>query len=106
MEIDTGLIYNVFFVIIASTMTFLIILFKNNPISRKKVFEYNYLAKIILYTLPFLAIIGVITPTIVGLYNLALLGIYMAVPMVLGPLIYYLYFFKRIHDDVFKLEEV
>jgi hypothetical protein len=106
MGIDTDLIYNVFFIIIACAVTFIIIFFKNNPISRKKVFEYDYLAKMILYTLPFLAIIGVITPTIVGLYNLALLGIYMAVPMALGPLIYYLYFFKRIHDDDSKLEEV
>lgn len=106
MEMGTELIYSVFFVIFVATATFLIIFFKNDPMSRKKVFEYNYLAKLLLFTVPFIAIIGVITPTIVGLYNLALLGVYMAVPMFFGPLIYYLYFYKWVHKDDFQLEEV
>jgi hypothetical protein len=106
MELGTDIIFNVSFVIIVSTVTFLLIYFKNNPISRKKVFDYRYLVKLILYMLPFIAVVGVVTPFIVGLSNLALLGIYMAVPMILGPLIYYLYFNKYLNDDDFKLEGV
>jgi heme/copper-type cytochrome/quinol oxidase subunit 2 len=106
MAMGNDLIFSVFFVMFVATATFLIIFFKNDPMSRKKVFEYNYLAKLILFTLPFIAIIGVLTPTIVGLYNLALLGVYMAVPMIIGPLIYNLYFYKWVHKDDFQLEEV
>jgi len=45
-------------------------------------------SKIFLYLLPILGIVGIIVPLIIGQSNLSLLGIYLAIPMILAPIIY------------------
>ncbi len=44
--------------------------------------------KLIIYILPLVSILGLLIPTIFGKYNLAILGIYIAVPSIFAPIIY------------------
>jgi hypothetical protein len=99
MDFNSDILFNIVFVIVVSTLTFFIIYFKNNPASRNKMLDYDYISKLIIYLLPFLAIVGVITPLILGMYNFAILGIYLAVPMLIGPLIFYVYFYRQIEEE-------
>lgn len=46
------------------------------------------ISKIILYLLPILGVIGITVPLIIGQTNLSLLGMYLAIPMILAPVIY------------------
>ena len=45
-------------------------------------------SKVLLYLLPILGIAGITIPLIIGQNNLFLLGIYLAIPMILAPIIY------------------
>ena len=45
-------------------------------------------SKVLLYLLPILGIAGITIPLIIGQNNLSLLGIYLAIPMILAPIIY------------------
>ena len=45
-------------------------------------------SKVLLYLLPILGIAGITIPLIIGRSNLFLLGIYLAIPMILAPIIY------------------
>ena len=44
--------------------------------------------KLILYALPIIGSIGLILPLSIGQYNLSMLGLYLGVPLILGPIIY------------------
>lgn len=44
--------------------------------------------KLILYTAPIVAIVGVVIPLIFGQFSLSLLGSYLAIPMIFAPFIY------------------
>ena len=45
-------------------------------------------SKVFLYLLPILGIAGITVPLIIGQNNLSILGIYLAIPMILAPIIY------------------
>jgi hypothetical protein len=47
--------------------------------------------KIVLYVLPILAILGTVIPLFFGKYNYSILGLYIAIPMILAPIIYLMY---------------
>ena len=53
--------------------------------------KFALTGKIILYTLPILAVAGVTLPLLFGQSNLSLLGSYLAVPMFFAPIIYLKY---------------
>ena len=61
----------------------------------KKNLDILHLVKLIMYVLPVLAIIGVYGPLVLGLSNFSLLGLYLALPMVLGPFIYIVVFRRQ-----------
>lgn len=42
---------------------------------------------IVLYGLPALAVIGVVTPLALGMWNFSILGLYLAIPMLLAPVV-------------------
>ncbi len=50
--------------------------------------NFTLISKIFLYLLPILGVAGVTIPLIIGQSNLSLLGTYLAVPMILAPIIY------------------
>lgn len=50
--------------------------------------ELTLISKIFLYLLPTLGVIGVIVPFIIGKTNFSLIGIYLAIPMILAPIVY------------------
>lgn len=52
--------------------------------------KFTITNKALLYIIPFLGFMGVITPLIIGQTNLALLGSYLAIPMIFAPIIYIL----------------
>jgi hypothetical protein len=53
--------------------------------------RFKITAKLILYTLPLIGVLGMLIPSIIGQFNLTLLGSYLAVPLILAPLIYNVY---------------
>ncbi|WP_094227388.1 hypothetical protein [Methanolobus psychrotolerans] len=53
--------------------------------------RFKITAKLILYALPIMGILGLLIPTIIGQFNLTLLGSYLAIPMIVAPLIYHKY---------------
>ncbi|NQE52352.1 hypothetical protein C5S29_02065 [ANME-1 cluster archaeon GoMg3.2] len=58
--------------------------------------------KVILYTLPILAVVGITAPLIFGQSNISLLAIYLAIPMFFAPIIYLKYCrcpYKPINQD-------
>ncbi|WP_319507383.1 hypothetical protein [uncultured Methanolobus sp.] len=55
----------------------------------KNIFELT--AKLLLYALPLIGIIGLLIPTTLGKLNLTLLGSYLAIPLILAPIIYHKY---------------
>lgn len=50
--------------------------------------RFEITAKIIFYALPILGIFGMIIPSVVGQLNLTLLGSYIAVPLIIAPIIH------------------
>lgn len=105
MEINSGLIYDLVFTFLVATVTFFILHFKNNPTSLRKVFEYSYMMKLISGYLPIVAVLGIVAPTILGLYNFSILGLYIAIPMFFGPIIFSRVFKNRTEDDLMLYEE-
>ena len=69
-----------------------------NPSFIKKL-DSVYLMKLILYLMPVVAIIGIAGTLLLGLYNFSVLGLYLAVPMIMGPMIYYAFFQRQTKDD-------
>lgn len=53
--------------------------------------KFEITAKLILYALPMIGILGLLIPSIIGQFNLTLLGSYLAIPMILAPIIYHKY---------------
>lgn len=66
--------------------------------------KYN-ISNILSIILIILAICGLIIPIIIGLSNLALLGSYLAVPMILGPIAYKLHRKKTFADKKIDLKK-
>lgn len=54
-------------------------------VSREQLFALTYALTI--YGLPVLAVVGILTPLLLGLSNFSILGIYLAVPMLLAPVV-------------------
>ncbi|MBZ4647035.1 MAG: hypothetical protein JG777_2524 [Clostridia bacterium] len=65
--------------------------------------KFEITAKLILYALPIIGILGILIPIIMGQFNLALLGSYLAIPMILAPLIYHKY--KEGTSDPIELKD-
>jgi hypothetical protein len=59
---------------------------------------FNVLEKMLVVVIPALAILGLAVTLVLGSYSLALLSIYLAVPMLLATMAYKL-FFKDIASD-------
>jgi hypothetical protein len=55
--------------------------------------------RIFLYLIPVLALFGLAIPVILGMHNLSLLGSYLAIPMLLGTIVF-LKFRDRIYEEV------
>jgi hypothetical protein len=53
-----------------------------------RITDFNIFYKIIMLSLPLIAIVGVTVPLVVGLSNFSILGIYLAVPLVAAPLLF------------------
>ena len=51
----------------------------------------NILFKLIFYFSPIVGIGGIIVPYLLGLSNLSIIGIYLAIPLCVSPMIYYIY---------------
>ncbi|WP_325380952.1 hypothetical protein [Methanocella sp.] len=80
-------IFIAFLVLIGTLVIF------NIKILREKI-SFEVLGKIFFFIIPIVAIAGITLPLIIGEYSFSLLGSYLAVPMILGPLAYYIYFNK------------
>lgn len=59
-----------------------------------KTSNYEFIWKAIFYAIPVAGLLGVIIPSLFGLINLTMLGIYLAIPMIVAPAIYYVVFHK------------
>lgn len=65
-----------------------------------KTSNYEFLWKALLYVIPVAGAAGVIIPTLFGMINLTMLGIYLAIPMISAPLIYYFVFLRCPDQEV------
>ncbi|WP_148266621.1 hypothetical protein [Methanocella arvoryzae] len=65
----------------------------------KKTSNYEFVRKALIYSLPVAGLLGVTIPTLFGLLNLTMLGIYLAIPMISAPLIYHFVFVKRADSE-------
>lgn len=63
------------------------------------IFNFDLLTRVILFVIPLAGIIGMLVPLLLGMSNFTLLGSYLAIPMILASLIYWLYFYRARPDD-------
>ena len=61
--------------------------------------NYEFVWKALIYAIPVAGAAGVAIPTLFGLINLTMLGIYLAIPMVSAPLIYYIVFLRHPEEE-------
>lgn len=53
--------------------------------------DFITIGDLILYGLPLVAILGMLIPLVIGMSNLSLLSLYLAVPMIVSPILYLKY---------------
>jgi membrane protease YdiL (CAAX protease family) len=101
MSITIDLIVKVVFAIIVIISILLFIC--KEPLKR---LYYRYLGErrinkllfyFIIYVIPIIGCIGVTIPFVIGEYSLSILGLYLALPMILGPIVFWIYFYR--HGD-------
>jgi len=104
MILENNIYSNIGYVII---IIFLAVIFLSLKTIRKvwaNIFNYHLLTITILYLVPLAGIIGITAPLLFGMYNFTMLGSYLAIPMIIASLFYWLYFYRTRSDDNDKNE--
>lgn len=60
--------------------------------------NFKVTAKLILYSLPLIGILGILFPSIIGKFNLVILSSYLAIPLIVAPIIYMKYNGNKINS--------
>lgn len=93
-------IYNVILIIIIAVLCIKVkAVIRISRLIWEKTSNYDFVRKALIYVLPVAGLLGVTIPTLYGLINLTMLGIYLAIPMISAPLIYYVVFIKRADSE-------
>jgi hypothetical protein len=109
MPITIDLIVKIVFAIIVIISVLLFIC--KEPLKR---LYYRYLGErrifkllfyFIMYVIPIIGCIGVTVPYVIGEYSLSILGLYLALPMILGPIIFWIYLYRHEDKTVYICEE-
>ncbi len=69
---------------------------------------YAFICKFVIYALPLIGILCLLGTVVLGQFNLSILAIYLVIPVVLAPIVYYKYYRAQAYnitksDEVFKL---
>lgn len=63
---------------------------------------FDFTEKSVTYLLPILGLVGLALPLIIGQSNLSFLGLYLAVPMILAPMVYTKIQNKNVEENLFE----
>ena len=53
--------------------------------------KMDFLNRLVIIVFPIIGILGLIIPTVLGMANFSIIGIYLAFPLIIGPILYHVY---------------